>query len=774
MERPRLKAHYTAEVVDGSKVFLLAEDGNFLIQGTAAVRVLPYLDGRHSTVDIATALAGVVPLPELFLALRKFEIAGHLADGRPDLPDGVLAYWDALGADPATSTARHAACRPAVYALGDVDPAPVLTAMAGAGVPATLVDDPLGNRGGEVTGHATAVHATPVVVLVDDYLHPDLAALNAALLAGRRRWLIAKPAGMELWCGPAFDPAATGCWACLAQRVSANRQVEQYVLGKRGSLDGAWSLRYPTTVAGPTLLGGLLAQELVGMAAGAGPSAARLVGTLVTLDTRNLETAEHTLVRQPQCPACGDPTLVTGRPAKVFLNGAQQAEFTVEGGYRVEPPARTYERLKHHVSPILGAVSSLTRHEGPDNGVTHSYSAGHNFAMVGDSMALLRRNLRGQSGGKGRTDLQARVSALCEAIERYSGVWRGDEPVTRSSYAALAAGTAVHPEELLLFSDAQRAARGDGWNADPANRLHLVPDPLPDDLPIDWSTAWSLACERERLVPSAYAWFGHPDLDRCFFCYGDSNGNAAGNTIEEAILQGFCELVERDAVAIWWYNRLPCPEFDLDTLDDPYIEVLRRFYAGMDRSLHVLDISTDLPVPVFAAVSRRTGHAVEDILVGFGSHLDPAIAVNRALSEVNQFLPAVERRDENGNTIYLEDDVATLAWWREATMAEEPWLLPAPGTRARSLPDYPRPPVTDLAAAVRQCVRSARDAGLDVLVLDQTRPDLALPVVKVMVPGLRHFWRRLGPGRLYDVPVRTGRLAAPRAEAEMNPRSVFF
>ena len=52
-------------------------------------------------------------------------------------------------------------------------------------------------------------------------------------------------------------------------------------------------------------------------------------------------------------------------------------------------------------------------------------------------------------------------------------------------------------------------------------------------------------------------------------------------------------------------------------------------------------------------------------------------------------------------------------------------------------------------------------AGHDVLVLDQSRPDIDLAVVRVIAPGLRHFWRRLGPGRLYDVPVKLGWIDAP-------------
>ncbi len=106
-------------------------------------------------------------------------------------------------------------------------------------------------------------------------------------------------------------------------------------------------------------------------------------------------------------------------------------------------------------------------------------------------------------------------------------------------------------------------------------------------------------------------------------------------------------------------------------------------------------------------------------------------------------------------------------------MAEEPWLTPDPAVPATSLASYPVGDA-DLTGTVRDLVRRAAAVGLEVIVLDQTRPEMGLHVVKVMVPQMRHFWRRLGPGRLYDAPVRAGRLAAPLAEDQLNPRSVFF
>ena len=66
------------------------------------------------------------------------------------------------------------------------------------------------------------------------------------------------------------------------------------------------------------------------------------------------------------------------------------------------------------------------------------------------------------------------------------------------------------------------------------------------------------------------------------------------------------------------------------------------------------------------------------------------------------------------------------------------------------------------------CVEVARGQGLDFLVLDQTRPDIEVPVVRVVVPGMRHFYKRFAPGRLYDVPVKLGLRDGPLREEELN------
>jgi oxazoline/thiazoline synthase len=64
-------------------------------------------------------------------------------------------------------------------------------------------------------------------------------------------------------------------------------------------------------------------------------------------------------------------------------------------------------------------------------------------------------------------------------------------------------------------------------------------------------------------------------------------------------------------------------------------------------------------------------------------------------------------------------------------------------------------------------------AGMEVLLLDQTRPSVGVPVVRMVVPGLRSMRPRFAPGRLLDVPVGLGRLSsAPRPDA-LNPVPLF-
>ena len=122
--------------------------------------------------------------------------------------------------------------------------------------------------------------------------------------------------------------------------------------------------------------------------------------------------------------------------------------------------------------------------------------------------------------------------------------------------------------------------------------------------------------------------------------------------MEEAIVHGFLELVERDSVALWWYNRLQKPKVDLSSFDEPYFQDLTDYYQSIGRELWVIDLTGDLKIPTFAAISRRRDRAVEDLIFGFGAHFNPSLAIQRALTELCQVLQAVLSAHPDGTTRY--------------------------------------------------------------------------------------------------------------------------
>ncbi|GAC1362047.1 MAG: hypothetical protein NVSMB32_01940 [Actinomycetota bacterium] len=350
--------------------------------------------------------------------------------------------------------------------------------------------------------------------------------------------------------------------------------------------------------------------------------------------------------------------------------------------------------------------------------------------------------------------MQARASALCEGLERYSALFQGDEPRVRGCMTDLGKA-AIDPNACMLFSPRQYEAR------DPVTAQFgrtFVPAPFDADQEMDWTSVWSLTRDDPRLLPTAFCYFNYPAKPSNATCMGCSNGNAAGNTLEEAMLQGLLELVERDAIAMWWYNRLLRPRVNLDSFDLAYVQELREHLSTRHVELWVLDLTSDLGIPVFAALSRWSDGRPDDVQMGFGAHFEARIALLRAVTELNQKL------------------VGTLSMATGATtggfdLSHHPYLGPAPEP-GRVAGDFTGHWSDDLREDVLAFQALVESKGMEMLVLDQTRPDVGLPVVKVIVPGLRHFWPRFGPGRLFDVPVRLGWLPAPLAEEELNPLPV--
>ncbi len=119
-------------------------------------------------------------------------------------------------------------------------------------------------------------------------------------------------------------------------------------------------------------------------------------------------------------------------------------------------------------------------------------------------------------------------------------------------------------------------------------------------------------------------------------------------------------------------------------------------------------------------------------------------------------------------------DLETVQWLKTATLANQPYLQPDDAVPFRVASSYDPPGTSDIVEDIRACQDVVERQGLEMLVLDQTRSEIGLPVAKVIVPGLRHFWARFAPGRLYEVPVRLGWMPQAIPEEALNPIPMFL
>ena len=361
------------------------------------------------------------------------------------------------------------------------------------------------------------------------------------------------------------------------------------------------------------------------------------------------------------------------------------------------------------------------------------------------------------SGGKGSTDIQAKVSGLCEALERYSAIYCGDEHAVRGTYESLA--PARDPPQRLhgLQRRAVPRPRGAGTPS-PPSRCVMVPGAVrSEDARSTGRRVWSLTHERgaaaaDRVlllrpprVPTGR--LVHPRLERL-------RGGQHARGGDPARLHG---AGGARRVALWWYNRVRRRGRGPGQLrSDPYLramrEALRRHWAASSGCSTSRATSASRPSP--ASPRAPTGRprtcwsasaptSIRDRAAARHHRGQPVPALG--LPHAARRLDALPVRRRPGPALVDHGPA-------RGHGLSPPGLRPGP----RRAADFDDPSTDDLAEDVQLCVESRGEHGLEVLVLDQTRPDIGLSVARVVVPGLCHFWRRLGFRRLYEVPVAMG------------------
>lgn len=380
------------------------------------------------------------------------------------------------------------------------------------------------------------------------------------------------------------------------------------------------------------------------------------------------------------------------------------------------------------------------------------------------------------NGGSGLTAQDARGAALGEGLERYCCSVYDHGALLVGSYDEVSrTHPAVRPDDLALFRPHVATAPGSA-------HAH--------DVPLAWVWAWRPVARSAVLVPACLVYMpyfpGTPD--EVVLAPAVSTGLACASTLDDAVLRGLCEAVERDAFMITWMNRLPVPRVDLTS--DPR---LRRVYEdrlardGLEYLL--VRTTTDLGVPSFLCVLLDHRRSPTMISVGGAAGLDPVRAATKAMTEAVQtrewgkFLGGPEGRApfaaEYDDVRDFEDHVRLYAYGDMERAVD--FLRSGPvvgldegvGASSGPLARGPRSVGADLAAVLGRL----DDAGLDVLALDLTTTDVheaGYRVARTIVPQLQpldadHRLRFLGGRRLYEAPVRMGYRTAPSTVADLNP-----
>lgn len=742
-----LKQHLSVHNLDDQHILVLGESEHYLLSGSVYGRLCPLLKDPHSADAMASALRDEFPAVQVYHALSRLEAIGLLAivTDRALSPD-AKAFWYSLGVTSDDISQKLNSTPVAISSTCTSDPSVL------------LLQTTLEKLGIQVVPE---VEATFVIAVTDHYLNPVLEKFAQRMEQADKTWIVAKPWGRILWLGPIIQPATQDYWSCLLHRLRENLAIDHAFQLSFGHL--------PERSQGSLDITRALAMNLIALEVGKWLVLEQdhcLEKQILTLNTLTLVTEFHPLPQRSQPPKdgafdhqAGADGIVDHEPLPL-LN--RPKILNADGGYRTCTPERTLIRLKPFVSPITGIIPDPQRVSTrfPVYLVKQTYP-------IAEKHRFLQALSREGAAGKGMTDAQAKVSCMAEAIERYSSGFRGNESRIIASYCEVA-DRAIHPNSLLHFSDSQLEQR-QSWNQ--VHSPHIwIPIGFDQTAPIEWTSCWSLTHQIPRLVPTAYCYLNYFLPHEHQFVVADSNGCAAGNTLEEAVLQGFLELVERDAVALWWFNRVQRPAIAIETFNQPLLIDIREQYYQMNRELVLLDITSDLAIPVVAAISwQEDGKAIR---VGLGAHLDAGIAVSRAMTELNQLIVQEEELVSRNQALY-QGNIELEQWSKNVRIGEQSYLTPIKN-QIKTVDDFPSLANSDLLDDIQTCLDRAIACGIEVLALDLTREDIGFPTVRMIAPKLRHFKPRFAPGRLYDVPVALNWVEHPLPEIDMNPFTFCF
>lgn len=334
------------------------------------------------------------------------------------------------------------------------------------------------------------------------------------------------------------------------------------------------------------------------------------------------------------------------------------------------------------------------------------------FSIYRDSTA---KGTFGNYNGKGATKEQAMASAVMEALERYSAEVREDDEIVHGTYEqAKSNGLTINPYDLIL----------------PMNVLNYV-----QDADIAWTEGFEMFRGEPIWVPACEAFYPYyPDGDLQLYRF-HTNGLAAGNTMEEAILHALFELIERDAWSIAEFNEFASADIEIDNEDSVAWKLLKQFEEnGVE--IHLKDLTSDIGIPTIGAAADDVRTKDPELLtIGVGTHLNPEIACIRALTEVAQSRTThkhgvkvnAQLQKKTQDMGYEKIKKINRMWYSDSKNRKK---LSEIENRAT---DYV---LDDIEIVLQRLMESGFDM---VAAVDLTRPEIGIPVVRMIVPGLEVY-----------------------------------
>ena len=379
------------------------------------------------------------------------------------------------------------------------------------------------------------------------------------------------------------------------------------------------------------------------------------------------------------------------------------------------------------------------------------------------------------AGGAIDADL-ARHIAIVESLERYSSCsWEAEELIWDTP--AGLGEAAIGPERWPACSPAELA--------DP--QCGLIPsDPR---IPLRWVRGWSLTRGREVFVPAVLVYLKLPvrsPSER--FINMVSTGTAAHSDLREAVLGGLLEVVERDAIALTWLQRLRLPEVvvDPDALG-PEAAEYHRVGTSTELTVHLRDATTDYGIPILYAVQTSEVDTELAQVVAATCDLDPQRALAKIYRELVSLRIALRSHARSPRAKEVTGQDMTVVGGALADAAPSmrhvfDFLLEGPRP-ARRLADVGRPELRSTrgpsagsaADPLARVVSALERAGSEAVVVDITTDEarqVGMHVVKALVPeavplSFSHHARYLATPRLYEAPRAMGLTA--HDEAGINP-----